>query len=84
MIEETSLQGFRAGAEALCDYRIEEGPLKAQKILLLVGQDDGGLPDVMEGLSQRIGAQFVKVEGAGHLPMLDQPARFLSLVEEFL
>ncbi|KAG0144581.1 hypothetical protein CROQUDRAFT_64865 [Cronartium quercuum f. sp. fusiforme G11] len=84
MIERTSIEGFRAGAAALCDYKIDESKLDGSKILLLAGQYDGALPDVLKGLGERIGARFETVNGAGHLPMLDQPATFLKVVEPFL
>ncbi|EGG12535.1 hydrolase/acyltransferase [Melampsora larici-populina 98AG31] len=78
MVEHTSLEGFRAGCAALCDYKIDESKMNGTKILLVAGEEDGKLPEVLKGLGERIGARYENVPGAGHLPMVDQPAGFLK------
>jgi len=92
MIEETSIEGFKAGAAALCDYQVDEGRIPCddqRKMLLIAGERDGVLPKVLEDLSKRLNqsgkpVQFASVPGAGHLPMVDQPLRFLNIIEPFL
>ncbi|KAH9825063.1 hydrolase/acyltransferase [Melampsora americana] len=84
MVEDTSLEGFRLGCAALCDYKIDESKMDGHKILLVAGEEDGKLPEVLKSLGERIGAKYESVPGAGHLPMVDQPARFLKVVEPFL
>ncbi|POW11785.1 hypothetical protein PSTT_05000 [Puccinia striiformis] len=92
MIEETDIQGFKAAASALYDYRIDEDRITCNdhhKLLLIAGQKDGILPDVLNAFSDRLikagkPVQFRSVPGAGHLPMVDQPLQFLNIIEPFL
>ncbi|WAQ84933.1 hypothetical protein PtA15_5A506 [Puccinia triticina] len=92
MIEETSIGGFKSGAAALCDYRVDEDLIPCdedQKVMLVAGERDGILPKVLEELAARLikagkPVKFVPVPGAGHLPMVDQPLKFLNILEAFL
>ncbi|KAA1119701.1 hypothetical protein PGT21_032082 [Puccinia graminis f. sp. tritici] len=92
MIEETDLGGFESGAAALYDYQVDEDRIPCdehQKVLLLAGERDGSLPQVLEALSRRLNkagkpVKFMTVPGAGHLPMVDQPLKFLNILEPFL
>ncbi|MBW0464333.1 hypothetical protein O181_004048 [Austropuccinia psidii MF-1] len=91
MIQRTSIPGFRAGANALYDYVIDENLIGTgqQKVLLVAGSQDGSLPKVLEELSQRLKQkdkpiEFASVPGSGHLPMIDQPLKFINIIEAFL
>ncbi|QSS49173.1 hypothetical protein I7I53_09457 [Histoplasma capsulatum var. duboisii H88] len=54
----------------------------------LAGEKDGLLPKTMRGMvgMMRKGSavEFLVVEGAGHLPMVERPERFAELVSGFL
>ena len=54
--------------------------------LALAGTRDGNAPAAaMQRMAARIpGAQFVALEGVGHLAYLEQPARFNDAVHRFL
>jgi pimeloyl-ACP methyl ester carboxylesterase len=87
MISNTSVEGFASSAASLQGYDVLPNlatSIKGKKVLLMVGERDGVLPVTMKKLSQDIGAEFEVVLGAGHLPMVDQPAAFLDIVEKFL
>ena len=86
MVSTNSLEGFAKSVEALWEYdmsgKLEECKVKAG---ILVGAKDGVLPSSMEKLASHIpGAMFVKIENAGHLPMVEQPEVFTEEVSKFL
>ena len=82
-----SLEGFRAVVKALYayDFRPEMAGAKVRG-LFVVGAGDGALPVSMKEMARSYGsgADCVEIEGAGHLPMVEQPERFSELVEAFL
>ncbi|KXN82951.1 hypothetical protein AN958_02034 [Leucoagaricus sp. SymC.cos] len=94
-----AISGFEAGARALGSYDVLSlGVLESSisNVLLLAGSLDGG-GKVGASLKQfgqewnekrkaqgRREAEFVLVEGSGHLPMVDQPEEFWKAVEAFL
>ncbi|KAK0566393.1 hypothetical protein OC861_003259 [Tilletia horrida] len=59
-------------------------------VLLVAGAHDGALPTALQGLADDAKAadasqvEFVQVERAGHLPMIDQPQAWTNLVLPFL
>ncbi|KAF9517574.1 hypothetical protein BS47DRAFT_1290778 [Hydnum rufescens UP504] len=98
MIVGTPVQGFVRSAPALQSYDLRADgliqTLKAEsrkedgmRILLLAGELDGKLPAGLKALRDEIGGdhvEFQEIQGSGHLPMLDQPERWLGVVEPFL
>ncbi|PLW12331.1 hypothetical protein PCANC_18314 [Puccinia coronata f. sp. avenae] len=91
MIEETTIEGFEKSAAALYNYQVDEDqiPRGQHKVLFVAGERDGVLPTILQGLSERLSqggnsVPYVGVPGAGHLPMVDQPLRFLNIIEPFL
>ena len=54
--------------------------------LCVVGDQDGSTPPALvEELSGLIpGARFEVIEGAGHLPSIEQPGRLSALIKGFL
>jgi pimeloyl-ACP methyl ester carboxylesterase len=91
MVEENSLEGFEKGVKALYEYDVrgEMGDAEVKKGLFVVGGSDGVLPKTMKGMAGSYrekdgGVDCVVVEGAGHLPMVEKPAEFAKVVEEFL
>lgn len=74
----TSVEGFVGCARAIqaLDYLAAAGTIRAP-VTLIVGANDGVLPAAMQDLHERIaGSVLETVADAGHLPNIDQPARF--------
>ena len=91
MIVSTPLLGFEAGARALQDYDfLADGLFKSKlKTLLVVGEKDGMLPQGLKLLRQdwlKEGGdvEFVEIDKAGHLPMVDESEKWLEFVVKFL
>ncbi|OJD18847.1 hypothetical protein AJ78_01180 [Emergomyces pasteurianus Ep9510] len=98
MVRGNSMEGFKKGVEALFQYDLREemGSYTGGKGAFLVGDRDGVLPKTMREMVEMMGkevgregeegsaAEFLVVEGAGHLPMVERPERFEELVSEFL
>lgn len=86
MIGATSVAGFVACARALqgLDYLGRVGRITAPT-QWVVGANDGPLPDAMRQLRALVpGSAFDVIEGAGHLPNIDQPAAFNAVVKRRL
>lgn len=74
----TSVKGFAGCARAIqgLNYLEDVGGITLP-VTLLVGANDGVLPQAMRDLQQRIaGSVLETIPGAGHLPNIDQPAAF--------
>lgn len=91
MVETNSLEGFKASVQTLYKYDMKEPSENSKlKAKFVVGAGDGALPPVMEKMAQAHGskvggkADFKSIEGAGHLPMVENPESFLEAVESFL
>ncbi|KAL4937374.1 hypothetical protein BDV06DRAFT_215946 [Aspergillus oleicola] len=56
--------------------------------LFVAGDSDGVLPKTMQTMAEDLkvsgGAELKIVQGAGHLPMVEQPGRFVEVVNGFL
>jgi len=99
LITSTPVPGFETGARALGSYNtLELGVLNSSipNILLLAGSLDGG-GKVGETLKQfshnwngkrksegKREVEYAFIEGAGHLPMVDEPEQFWKTVNKFL
>lgn len=89
MVRRCSLGGYRICADAIrCyDYTEQLKEIKRARCMVLVGSEDSavGPPEVLEDVARRIdGAEFVRVEGAGHLPPLQRSGEFNRTMLEFL
>jgi 3-oxoadipate enol-lactonase len=85
-IASTSFDGFAAMAGALqsFDFSAVQDTIRVPT-LLLVGENDGQAPVVMEQMHRNIpGSQFTVVPGAGHIPNWEQPDFFNRALLEFL
>lgn len=72
------VEGFAACARAIqqMDYLSDVGRIRLP-VTMIVGSNDGVLPDAMRNLQQLIpGSALHVVDGAGHLPNIDQPDTF--------
>ena len=74
----TSVEGFVGCARAIQGLDYLAGVARiATPTTLIVGSNDGVLPEAMRGLQQRIpGAALETIPNAGHLPHVDQPTAF--------
>jgi pimeloyl-ACP methyl ester carboxylesterase len=79
--------GFRDALQAIFDYDFSDRISQiASPTLIVWGRDDEIVPVADAYEYQRLipGARMVIFEDTGHLPMLERPARFNRLLEEFL
>ena len=84
MIEDASVEGFAQNAGALCNYDLKEHlPNLKTPGLLIAGEGDGKLPEVMQqfGIPN---TSFESIPEAGHLPMLENHDAFMAALERFL
>lgn len=88
MVATNSLEGFKKSVEALFEYDLkEEMKSYAGKGAFLVGSGDGVLPGTMKEMAQSLGekkGEYVVVEGAGHLPMVEKGQEVADFVTKFL
>lgn len=87
MIAATSFEGFETCATALKDYDYTGELARIScPCLLIAGEEDGAMPESMATrLKPAIaGSQFHAIEGAGHVPCLEQPEAFTALLLRFL
>lgn len=85
-VRRTPRQGFEAAARAIQALNLLErvGSIAAPT-LLVVGDEDGVLPDVMiEILGRMRNAKLVVIEGAGHLSNIDRPEAFTAALLDHL
>jgi pimeloyl-ACP methyl ester carboxylesterase len=84
MVSNASIAGFEQNAGALCNYDLKEHlPNIKAPGLLIAGEGDGKLPEVM----QKFGipnTTFKSIPNAGHLPMLENHEAFMEALAGFL
>lgn len=80
------VEGYCAAASALRSFDFSSVAAKVTvPLLLLAGANDGLIPSIMQGMADHIpGAEFHIIEGAGHIPNLEQPRDFNRLLAAFL
>lgn len=83
-----SLEGYKLLADTIrhYDYSGELGRIKGVRSLIAGGTEDGAISlDILEDVAGKVeGAEFVRLEGAGHLPPMHQPEKFEQVMLEFL
>ena len=86
MIAGTSLQGFVRATGALQDYDYRSYPaVLGCPTAFIAGAEDGVVPRMMRGMAAACpGSSFTAIEGAGHLPNIEQPARFNAVLDALL
>lgn len=86
MIRAVDAKSYAAYARGTQDYDLESrmGHI-AMPTLLLAGTCDGGVDREFDAIARRHPRMcFAAVEGAGHLPGVQAPARFNSVLRDFL
>lgn len=88
MVATNSLEGFKKSVRALFEYDMrDEMKSSAVKGIFVVGGLDGVLPGTMKDMAAAYGqegARFEVIENTGHLPMVEKPEEFASVVSSFL
>ena len=87
MLTRTNADGYAGTCAALRDADLTEST-RALKVptLCIVGDQDGSTPpNLVRSMADLIdGARFEIVEGAGHLPCIEQPEKTARLIGDFL
>ena len=84
MAANASLDGFVENAGALCNYDLKEYLTSVRASgLLLAGDGDGKLPEVMQSFGIP-NTSFKSIPNAGHLPMLENHKAFMDALANFL
>ena len=87
MVAGASAEGMERSAKVLCDYDETEN-LRNIRVpgLYVSGAEDGMRSGLMEEfvMANAMNAEFREVEGAGHLPMIENVGGFVEYVEGFL
>jgi pimeloyl-ACP methyl ester carboxylesterase len=88
MVRTNSLEGFKKSVQALWEYDLTH-LMRGSKIkgAFFVGGGDGVLPGAMKKMAESYGdsgADYVVIEDAGHLPMVEKPKEFAEAVTKFL
>lgn len=87
MLVRTDIDGYAGTCAALRDADLTESTRAiTQPTLLMVGDQDGSTPpDLVRSTAALIrGSEFRIIEGAGHLPNIEQPAAVADLIANFL
>jgi len=87
MLVRTPAAGYLGTCAAIRDADLSaEAARIAMPTLCIVGSEDGATPpDLVRGTADMIsGAAFKVIDGAGHLPCIEQPAAMAGLITSFL
>lgn len=86
MMMRTRFAGFENCVRALQNFDYADLlPSIAVPTQILVGANDGGLPQVMQEMQERIpGARLTEISGAGHIPNVEQAVTFNKALASFL
>ena len=85
-IRATPSAGYIGCARALSQFDFRHAARSLNiPVLLVVGENDGILPQVMRTMHEGIaGSQFVTIPDAGHLPNVERPEEFNRAIQAFL
>ncbi len=87
-VKTCSIDGYKLLADTIRNYDYADELAKIQKVRCLVsgGTEDGAISiSALEDIASKIdGAQYVALEGAGHLPPMQMPEKFNKLMLDFL
>lgn len=87
MLTRTPVEGYVGCCHAIAGADLSEstGALSLP-VLAIAGREDGASPpELVQGTASMIaGSRFAVIEGAGHLPCVEDPAAYAALLNEFL
>ncbi len=86
MLERTPLEGYVGCCAAIANADLTGGTSRLDlPVFALVGASDAATPPVVvEEAAKLCGAEFQIIEGAGHLPCVEQPVQTATLISEFI
>jgi pimeloyl-ACP methyl ester carboxylesterase len=87
MVKFNNLDGFKKSVEALFKYDLRKGMKESRvRAAFVVGAEDGVLPATMQEMATAHGngADYVVIDKAGHLPMVEKPQEFAEVVTRFM
>ena len=86
MVAGTSIEGYTGCAKALQNYDFSaDYPGISMPVQYVVGAQDGDLPAVMREMRQATpGSRYAVIEHCGHLPGIEQPEAFFSVMDAFV
>lgn len=87
MLDRTPDHGYAACCAALAQADLSDTtPGIVQPTLVISGSEDGASPpEIVQRLAELIpGAEYHEMQGVGHLPMAEDPDRFVALLQNFL
>ena len=87
MLTRQSAKGYAASCAALrdADLTADAGRIDVPTLVVVGDGDQSTPPDLVRATAELIpGARFAVIEGAGHLPCIEQPAALAALIAELL
>ncbi len=87
MLTRTPVAGYAGCSAAIRDADLSESTARLRlPVLAVVGDQDGATPPALVEATARMipGARFSVIDGAGHLPCIEQPAALAVLINDFL
>ncbi|GIZ42336.1 hypothetical protein CKM354_000561100 [Cercospora kikuchii] len=87
LVKTCSFEGYKVLADTIRDYDYEEDAGKVEaKTLIVAGSEDGAAsPEGLKELIEKIpGAEYVCMDGAGHLPPMHMAEEFEEMMLRFL
>lgn len=86
MLTRTPLDGYIGCCAAIAETDLTHSTAKLElPILAMAGTEDGATPpELVQATARLCGAEFHLIDGAGHLPCVEQAARTGALISRFL
>ena len=87
MLTRTPVEGYVGCCHAIAGADLSESTSALSlPVLAIAGREDGASPPALvQGTADMIaGSRFAVIEGAGHLPCVEDPAAYAALLNEFL
>ena len=86
MLTRTPVEGYLATCMAIRDADLTEVAAGLDlPVTCVVGSEDGATtPALVKSTAELIGADFVEIEGAGHLPSVEAPKTLADIIDDFL
>ncbi|NDW00418.1 3-oxoadipate enol-lactonase [Salipiger sp. PrR002] len=86
MLERTPLEGYVGCCAAIAGADLTESTRALSlPVLAMAGAEDGSTPpELVRGTAELCGAEFALIDGAGHIPCVEQPEETARLINDFL
>ncbi|ANT63244.1 3-oxoadipate enol-lactonase (plasmid) [Salipiger sp. CCB-MM3] len=86
MLERTPLEGYVGCCAAIAGADLTESTRALSlPVLAMAGAEDGSTPpELVRGTAELCGAEFALIDGAGHIPCVEQPEETARLITDFL